>query len=258
MTGSIIMLKPPLRTKDGMCSHQPRCPDALAPDRTAAWPFARAPGRGGACCATEWCCLTMAASCSQTAEPSPRPPRVLRRTCPGAWPSSPPPSSARSPRRPRNVMRWWRPAWCRLECGDDQACGGDRRRRPDRADAGGRAGAGGRGHGHCRAARQPGARYDPAGGVLPQGTCAAGRRRRTRALPGRRAGPQHRCAGRGEPGMEAGPGGQGDIAGKPAGYLPCRAASGRCSRAAKHHGANRAHPQRRRGSTPCATRCPSC
>jgi hypothetical protein len=40
MTGSIIMLKPALLTKDGMCSHQPRCPDALAPDCTAAWPVA--------------------------------------------------------------------------------------------------------------------------------------------------------------------------------------------------------------------------
>ena len=73
-----------------------------------------------------------------------------------------------------------------------------------------------------------------------------------------RTGPQHRCAGCGEPGMEAGPGGQGDIAGEPARHLPCRAAPGRCPRAAQHHGADRAQPQRRRGSTPCATPCPSC
>ena len=46
MTGSIIMLKPALRAKDGMCSHQPRCPDALAPDRVAAWPVAPHPEQG--------------------------------------------------------------------------------------------------------------------------------------------------------------------------------------------------------------------
>jgi ABC-2 type transport system permease protein len=40
------MLKPAMRTKDEMCSHQPRCPDALAPDRTAAWPVARHPEQG--------------------------------------------------------------------------------------------------------------------------------------------------------------------------------------------------------------------
>ena len=89
-------------------------------------------------------------------------------------------------------------------------------------------------------------------------TRAAGRRRRARALPGRRAGPQHRRAGRGEPGLEAGPGGQRDIAGKPARHLPRRAAPGRGPRAAHHHGADRAHPLRRRASTPCATPCPSC
>ena len=76
-------------------------------------------------------------------------------------------------------------------------------------------------------------------------TGAAGRRRRARAFPGGRTGPQHRCAGCGESGMEAGPGGQADIAGEPAGYLPCRAAPGRCPRAAQHHGANRAPPRRR-------------
>ena len=95
-------------------------------------------------------------------------------------------------------------------------------------------------------------RHDPAGGVLPQGTRAAGRGRRARALPGRRAGPSARRAGRGEPGMEAGPGGQWGITGKPAGYLPCRAAPGRRPRAARHHGADRAHPVRR--AHRCASR----
>ncbi len=46
MTGSIMMLKPAPWTKDGMCSHQPRCPDALAPDRFASWPVARRPEQG--------------------------------------------------------------------------------------------------------------------------------------------------------------------------------------------------------------------
>ena len=51
-------------------------------------------------------------------------------------------------------------------------------------------------------------RYGSAGSFLPQGTGAAGRRRRARALPGGRTGPQHRRAGCGEPGVEAGPGRQ--------------------------------------------------
>jgi 2-polyprenyl-6-methoxyphenol hydroxylase-like FAD-dependent oxidoreductase len=58
-------------------------------------------------------------------------------------------------------------------------------------------------------------------------------------------GPQHRCAGCGEPGMEAGPGGQPDIAGKSPGYLPRRAPPGRCPRAAQHDGGDRASPRGR-------------
>ena len=54
----------------------------------------------------------------------------------------------------------------------------------------------------------------PAGRVLPRRAGAAGRRRRARASPGRWTGPQHRCAGRGEPGLEAGAGGQRDVAGE--------------------------------------------
>ena len=80
-------------------------------------------------------------------------------------------------------------------------------------------------------------RHDPAGGVLPQGTCPARGRRRTRAFPPRWAGPQHRRAGCREPRMEAGPGGQRDITRRPPGHLPRRAAPGRCPRAAQHHGA---------------------
>jgi uncharacterized protein DUF5999 len=46
MTGLIMLLKPALLARDGLCSHQPGCPDALAPDRTAAWPLARRPEQG--------------------------------------------------------------------------------------------------------------------------------------------------------------------------------------------------------------------
>ena len=88
-------------------------------------------------------------------------------------------------------------------------------------------------------------RHDPAGGVLPRGTRAARRRRRTRASPARRPGPQHRRAGCREPGMEAGPGGQQDITREPPGHLPRRTASGRCPGVAQHHGAGRAQPHRR-------------
>ena len=76
-------------------------------------------------------------------------------------------------------------------------------------------------------------------------TGPAGRRRGARAFPGRWTGPQHRCAGCGESGMEAGPGGQRDIAGEPPRYLPRRAPPGRCPRAAQHDGAGRAHARRR-------------
>ena len=100
-------------------------------------------------------------------------------------------------------------------------------------------------------------RYDPAGRGLPRQTGPAGRRRRTRAFPGGWTGPQHRCAGCGESGMEAGPGGQADIAGKPPGYLPRRAPPGRCPRAAQHDGAGRASPPGRPHRRPCATPCPS-
>jgi 3-(3-hydroxy-phenyl)propionate hydroxylase len=66
---------------------------------------------------------------------------------------------------------------------------------------------------------------------------AAGRRRGARPCPGGRAGSQHRPAGCGEPGLEAGPGGQENLAREPAGYLPGRAAPGRGPRLAQHHGA---------------------
>ena len=89
-------------------------------------------------------------------------------------------------------------------------------------------------------------RHDPSGRGLPRETGPAGRRRRTRALPGGRAGTQHRRPGRGEPGVEAGPGGQGRVAGEPPGHLSRRTPPGRCPRAAQHDGASRADPHRRR------------
>ena len=101
-------------------------------------------------------------------------------------------------------------------------------------------------------------RHDSAGRGLPRRTGAAGRRRRARAFPGGWTGPQHRCAGCGESGMEAGPGGQPDIAGKPPGYLPRRAPPGRRPRAAQHDGASRAPAAPTSASRPCATPCPSC
>jgi len=87
-------------------------------------------------------------------------------------------------------------------------------------------------------------RYGSAGRGLPRETGAASRRRRTRALPGGRTGPQHRCAGCGESGVEAGPGRQEDVARKPPRYVPYRAAPGRCHRVAQHDGASRAAPHR--------------
>ena len=89
------------------------------------------------------------------------------------------------------------------------------------------------------------------------GTGPAGRRRRARACPGRRTGSQHRRAGCGESGMEAGPGGQGDIAGKPPGYLPRRAPPGRCPRAAQHDGRRSRFAARTNARRRCAKRCPS-
>ncbi len=88
-------------------------------------------------------------------------------------------------------------------------------------------------------------RHDPAGRGLPQRTGPARRRRRPRALPRGWTGPQHRRAGCGEPGLEARPGGQDDLAGQPPGHLPRRAPPGRCPRAAQHDGASRAPPARR-------------
>ena len=85
-------------------------------------------------------------------------------------------------------------------------------------------------------------RHDAAGSGLPRQTGPAGRRRRTRASPGRWTWPQHRGAGCSKSGMEAGPGGQADIAREPPRYLSHRAAPGRCPRTAQHDGAHGAAP----------------
>ena len=65
------------------------------------------------------------------------------------------------------------------------------------------------------------------------------------ASAGRRTGPSDRRAGCGEFGMEAGTGGQGDVAGKPPRYLSRRTPSGRCPCAAQHNGLCRTSPRRR-------------
>ena len=101
-------------------------------------------------------------------------------------------------------------------------------------------------------------RHDSAGRGLPRGTGPARRRRGARAFPGRWTGPQHRCAGCGESGLEAGPGGQRDSRRK-ACWIPtmpsatrslpaCCATRWRKSRSCAPTTASRR----------CATPCPSC
>jgi len=46
MTESITTLNSVRLMRDGVCSHQPWCPDARAPDRIAARPIARHPEQG--------------------------------------------------------------------------------------------------------------------------------------------------------------------------------------------------------------------
>ena len=91
-----------------------------------------------------------------------------------------------------------------------------------------------------------------------EGTGAAGRRRRARALPGRWTGPQHRCAGCGESGVEAGPGREEDVTGEPSRYVPRRATPGRRTRVAQHDGPGRAGPHGRPHQRPARDACPSC
>ena len=83
-------------------------------------------------------------------------------------------------------------------------------------------------------------RHDTSGRGLPRGTSPPRRRLGARALPGGRTGPQPRCAGCGESGMEAGAGGQRDLPGQPPRYVSGRAPPGRCPGAAAHDGPGRA------------------
>ena len=101
-------------------------------------------------------------------------------------------------------------------------------------------------------------RCGAAGGVLPQETRAARRRRGARASARRRTGTPDRRAGCGEPGMEAGPGGQGHVAGKPARHLPGGAPPDRCARAAQHDGVDRRFAAGTNARRRCARRWPSC
>ena len=66
--------------------------------------------------------------------------------------------------------------------------------------------------------------------------------------PTGRPGPQHRRAGRGEPRLEAGPGGRRDLTGHAPGHLPRRTSPGRRPGPAQHDGPGRA--QRRPTSAP--------
>ena len=79
-------------------------------------------------------------------------------------------------------------------------------------------------------------RHDPPGSVLPEGPCAAGRGRRACTSATGRTGAERWGAGCGEPRLETGPGGQGNITRKPARHVSRRAASGRCASVAQHHG----------------------
>ena len=87
--------------------------------------------------------------------------------------------------------------------------------------------------------------HDAAGRAVSQRTRVARRRRRPRSLADRRAGTQHRRAGRGESRMEAGAGDQGHVTGQPARHVSRRASPGGCARAQDHDGAGRAAPRGR-------------
>ena len=109
MTGSIIMLKPALWAKDRMCSHQPQCPDALAPDRIAAWPVARRPEQGSSLLCNGVVLFDDGGQLLPDGRAISPAPRVPRRTCPGAAALAAA-QSGTAARRPGDVMRWWRPA----------------------------------------------------------------------------------------------------------------------------------------------------
>jgi len=100
MTGLVVLLKPALLAQDGLCSHQPRCPDALVPDRTAARSVARRSEQGWSLLCNGVVLFDDGGQLLPDGRAIPPPPRAPRRTCPSTWPSRPPPSLARPPRRP--------------------------------------------------------------------------------------------------------------------------------------------------------------
>ena len=87
---------------------------------------------------------------------------------------------------------------------------------------------------------------------------AAGRGRRAHPLTRGRAGDRPRCAGCGQPRVEARPGGQGRLTRQPPGHLPLRATPGRGPRAEAHDGPVASCSGRRRGSRRCATSSARC
>ena len=87
-------------------------------------------------------------------------------------------------------------------------------------------------------------RHAPGRGV-PRGTSPPGGRRRAHPSAGRWTGPPDGRGGCREPRLEAGSGGQGDIAGRPPGHVPGRAPSDRGARAPHDDGVGRAAPGRR-------------
>ena len=99
-------------------------------------------------------------------------------------------------------------------------------------------------------------RRHPAGGGLPRRARAARRRRRARALAGRRTGPQHRRAGRREPRLEARPGGSGSA--PPTCWTPTTPSATRLPPACCYTMAQAPSSAATSAPTPCATRSPSC
>ena len=93
-------------------------------------------------------------------------------------------------------------------------------------------------------------RCDPAGRDLSQGPCSGRGRRRPHPSARWRAGPPNRRAGRRQPRLETGSGGEGDIARRPSRHLSLRAPPNRRPRPPQHDGIGRAAPRRRPDQSP--------
>ncbi len=147
----------------------------------------------------------------------------------------------------RHRHPWLQPAGGRAGAGhgDRAAPRSGRRGHPARPQRGARGGVGDRlrrAQPHVDLAVH---RHGPAGRGLPRPAGPAGRRRGPRAQPGGRPGTQRRRAGRGEPGLEARPGGRADVAGQPPGHVPRGAPPDRGPRPARHDRPGLAVPRRR-------------